>query len=95
MKPIRAADDIVPLNDFTARASELFRQLREGRRPLIITLNGKPAGVLITPEEFDRMRGRDRFVEAVTAGLGDSAAGRVIDDEELGAALDAEFGSLE
>jgi prevent-host-death family protein len=83
------------LNDFKARASELFRQLREGQRPLIITLNGKPAGVLITPEEFDRMRERDRFAEAVSAGLADSAAGRVIDDEELGAELDAEFGSLE
>ena len=95
MKPVDAAEDIVSLNDFKARASELFRQLRQGRRPLIITLNGKPAGVLITPEEFDRMRERDRFVEAVTAGLADSAAGRVLDDEELGAALDAEFGSLE
>lgn len=95
MKPIHAAEDIVSLNDFKARASELFRQLREGQRPLIITLNGKPAGVLITPEEFDRMRERDRFAEAVSAGLADSAAGRVIDDEELGAELDAEFGSLE
>jgi prevent-host-death family protein len=95
MKPIRAAEDIVPLNDFKARASELFRQLRKGQRPLIITLNGKPAGVLITPEEFDRMRERDRFTVAVSAGLADSAAGRVIDDEDLGAELDAEFGSLE
>ena len=95
MKPIHTTEDIVPLNDFKARASELFRQLREGQRPLIITLNGKPAGVLITPEEFDRMRERDRFGEAVSAGLADSAAGRVIDDEELGAELDSEFGSLE
>jgi len=51
--------------------------------------------VLITPEEFDRMRERDRFAEAVSAGLADSATGRVIDDEELGAELDAEFGSVE
>jgi prevent-host-death family protein len=95
MKPVDAAEDIVSLNDFKARASELFRQLREGQRPLIITLNGKPAAVLITPEEFDRMRERDRFAEAVSAGLADSAAGRVIDDEELGAEIDAEFGSFE
>ena len=95
MKPVDAAEDIVSLNDFKARASELFRQLREGQRPFIITLNGKPAAVLITPEEFDRMRERDRFAEAVSAGLADSAAGRVIDDEELGAEIDAEFGSLE
>lgn len=95
MKPIRAAEDIVPLNDFKARASELFRQLRVRQRPLIITQNGKPAAVLITPEEFDRIRETDRFSEAVAAGLADSAADRLIDDEELGAVLDAEFGPLE
>ena len=95
MKPFNTAEDIVPLNDFKARASQLFRQLREGQRPLIITQNGKPAAVLISPEEFDRIRERDRFTEAVSAGLADSAADRLVDDDELGAELDAEFGPLE
>ena len=95
MKPFSTAEDIVPLNDFKARASQLFRKLREGQRPLIITQNGKPAAVLISPEEFDRIRERDRFVEAVSAGLADSEADRLIDDEELGAKLDEEFGPLE
>ena len=95
MKPFSTAEDIVPLNDFKARASQLFRKLREGQRPLIITQNGKPAAVLISPEEFDRIRERDRFVEAVSAGLADAAAGRLVDDKELGAELDEEFGPLE
>lgn len=94
MKPFSTAEDIVPLNDFKARASQLFRKLREGQRPLIITQNGKPAAVLISPEEFDRIRERDRFMEAVSAGLADSAD-RLVDDEELGAELDKEFGPLE
>lgn len=38
---------------------------------------------------------RDRFVEAVEAGLADAEAGRVISDEELGASLDEEFGPLD
>lgn len=95
MKPFSTAEDIVPLNDFKARASQLFRKLREGQRPLIITQNGRPAAVLISPEEFDRIRERDRLVEAVSSGLADSAADRLVDDEELGAELDAEFGPLE
>lgn len=95
MKPFSTAEDIVPLSDFKARASQLFRKLREGQRPLIITQNGKPAAVLISPEEFDRIRERDRFMEAVSAGLADSAADRLVDDEELGAELDKEFGPLE
>jgi PHD/YefM family antitoxin component YafN of YafNO toxin-antitoxin module len=59
---------------------------------LVITQNGKRAAVLITPEEFDRICERDRFVEAVTVGSADSRAGRLIDDEELDEELDAEFG---
>lgn len=95
MKPLSTAEDIVSLNDFKARASQLLRQLREGQRPLIVTLNGKPAAVLITPEEFDRIRERDLFTDSVLQGLADSESGRLLDDDELGAELDAEFGPLE
>lgn len=94
MKPIQIAEDIVPLAELKAHASRLFRQLREDQRPLVITQNGKPAAVLITPEEFDRIGERARFVEAVREGLADSDAGRLIDDEQLGQELDAEFGRL-
>ena len=94
MKPIQITQDIVPLADFKAQASRLFRQLRERQRPLVITQNGKPAGVLIAPEEFDRIQERDQFLAAVREGLADSEAGRLIDDEELDGDLDAEFGPL-
>ena len=90
MKPVQIAEDIVPLADFKARASRLFRQLRREQRPVIITQNGKPAAVLITPEELDRIQERERFIEAVREGLADSEAGRLIDDSEL----DAELGPL-
>jgi predicted transcriptional regulator len=48
----------------------------------------------MTPDEFDRIHERDRFSEAVSAGLADSAADRLVDDEELDVELDAEFGLL-
>lgn len=92
MKPIQVAEDIVPLASFKAQASQVFRQLQREQRPVVITQNGKPAAVLITPQEFDRLRERDRFLETVHEGLADSEAGRLIDDEELEAELDAEFG---
>ena len=87
MKPVQIAEDIVPLADFKARASRLFRQLRREQRPVIITQNGKPAAVLITPEEFDRIQERERFLDAVREGLADSEAGRLTDDSELDAKL--------
>lgn len=90
MKSMQVSEDILPIGKFKVQISRVLRKLREAQRPIVITQNGKPAAVLITPEEFDRLREHDRFLEAVHEGLVDSEAGRVVEDEaltgELGAA---------
>ena len=93
MKAMQVAEDILPLGEFKTQASRVIRRLREARRPIVITQNGKPAAVLVTPEEFDRLREHAQFIEAVHEGLADSDADRVVDDKELTRAIDAEFGS--
>ena len=93
MKPIQISQDIVPLARFKTQASQIFRRLHEEQRPVVVTQNGQPAAVLITPEAFDRMQEQERFTAAVHSGLADSEAGRLVDDETLEAELNAEFGS--
>lgn len=83
MKELQAAEDIVPLGQFKAKASEMLRKLRSTSRPLIITQNGKPAAVVITPEDFDTLVERERFVAAVQRGMADADAGRTLADDEL------------
>ena len=95
MKPVHISEDILPIGEFKTHASRVLRRLREDQRPIVITQNGKPAGVLITPEEFDRLREREHFVQAVQSGLADSEAGRVIDDSALARELEAEFGQTD
>ncbi len=95
MKPVHISEDILPIGEFKTHASRVLRRLREDRRPIVITQNGKPAGVLITPEEFDSLRERERFVQAVQSGLADSEAGRVIDDAALARELEGEFGQTD
>lgn len=91
MKPLRISEDILPIADFKARASEVVRRLREHRRPVVITQRGKPAAVLLAPEEFAQLVNGAGFVSAVGEGLSDVAAGRVLSDEELDAALDEQL----
>ncbi|MHB8764225.1 MAG: type II toxin-antitoxin system Phd/YefM family antitoxin [Deferrisomatales bacterium] len=93
MKPLRIADDIVPLGTFKAHASQFIRRLKTEHRPIVITQNGRPAAVLVSPEEFDRLNARERFVSAVDEGLADSRAGRLTADEDLDAELEAAFGA--
>ncbi|WNG15699.1 type II toxin-antitoxin system Phd/YefM family antitoxin [Cystobacter fuscus] len=94
MKPLHISEDILPIADFKARASEVVRRLKEHRRPVVITQSGKPAAVLLSPEEFDRLTHRARFLDAVGEGLADAEAGRTVSDEALGKLLDDEFGKL-
>lgn len=69
---------------------------QEGPRPPILDRRSTfgVAGVLTTPEEFDQVQEHRRVVAAIREGLDDVEAGRVLDDEDLDAELDAEFGSL-
>ena len=93
MRPLRISRDIIPLAQFKRQTSKIFRRLREEQRPIVVTQNGQPAAVLISPEEFDRLQEHDRFLGAVQKGLSDSEAGHLIDDEELSTDLGAKFGT--
>jgi PHD/YefM family antitoxin component YafN of YafNO toxin-antitoxin module len=62
--------------------------MQHSQRPIIITQNGRPAGVLITPAEFDLFSERNRFIQAVQGGLDDVAQGRIVADEDLDRVLD-------
>lgn len=89
---LRVAEDIVPIADFKAHASDMVRRVREQHRTMVITQNGKPAAVLVSPEEYDQLVSRGRFLAAVHEGLADAESGRLVSDEELGRELDEELG---
>ena len=94
MKPLHFSEDIVPIGELKTQTSRVLRKLKDSHRPVVITQNGRPAAVLISPEDFDRMREKDRFMAAVQQGLADAEAGRLFDSEEVDRELDLEFGPL-
>ena len=83
MKEVQVSDGIVPLGEFKAQAAKLLKRLGESGEPMVITQNGRPADVLLSPREFHLIQQRDRFLESVAAGLADAEAGRVIDTTEF------------
>lgn len=95
MKPLILSEDVLPIGEFKTQASRVLRKLQSSGRPVVITQNGRPAGVLITPQEFDQMHERERFMAAVKEGLADVEAGRLLTSEEVKRQLDEDFGPLE
>lgn len=86
----QVAEDIVPIAALKAHLSDVVRSL-DSRRPLVVTLNGKPAAVMMSPREFDALSARARVAAKVSAGLADIDAGRVRDADDVFDQLEAEL----
>ena len=95
MRPLRVSENIVPVSDFKAKAAEWLRRLVESSEPVIITQNGKAAGVLLSPAAYDELTERYRFTKSVEAGLADVEAGRVTPHEEVVAEMRRRFGGTD
>ena len=80
---LRVSQDVVPIGEFKAQASRWLGHARETGQPVLITQNGRPAAVLLSPVEYDRLQERQRFLESIAAGLEDAEAGRTMTTSEV------------
>ena len=89
MKTISITNDIIPIAEFKTSISKWFKNLQSSGHPLIITQNGKPAGVLLSPRDYDELVYRKSFVDSIGRGISDAESGRTYRTEEIRAALTA------
>jgi len=83
MKDILVASDIIPVGQFKSGLAKYLKEIKNKRNTLIITQNGKPAGVLISPSEYDDMRQTKLFIDSISRGLSDSEKGEVLSASQL------------
>ncbi len=63
MKNITVSQDIIPLGEFKSGISKYLKSVQRSGQPLVITQNGRPAGVLLAPAEYDELIKRRSIVE--------------------------------
>jgi len=83
MKNISVSNDIIPVGQFKSNLAKYLKEIRNKGNSLIITQNGKPAGVLISPSEFDELRQTKLFIDSISRGLSDSGKGEVLSSSQL------------
>lgn len=89
---IRVSEDVVPIGEFKGQAARWLRHAKDTGQPVLITQNGRPAAVLLSPAEYDRLQERQRFLESVAAGLEDAESGRTMTTSQLKRRLAARRG---
>ena len=83
MPTINVSQDIVPVGEFKTGISKWLKSIREKKHPIIITQNGRPAGVLIAPEEYDQLVYTKAFLDSIHKGIQDVNDGDIFTTDEL------------
>ena len=83
MKSINIANDIVPVAQFKVQVSKYLKNIKSTGRPMVITQNGKPAGVLLSPDDYDELVYQKSLIESINRGLSDVKNKDVYTTEEL------------
>ncbi len=83
MKNFNISNDIVPIGEFKSGISKWLKSVQNSGHPLVITQNGRPAGVLLSPSEYDELIHKSFFIDSVNRGLADAESGSVFTTEEL------------
>ena len=83
MDKINISTDIIPIGELKKRLSQYLTNVHTSGQPLVITQNGRPAGVLISPSDYDELVYNRSFIESVHRGLSDVKAGRTHSTAEI------------
>lgn len=80
---LNVSTDIIPIGELKKKLSQYLSNVRTTGHPLVITQNGKPAGVLISPVEYDELVYKKLFIESINRGLSDVESRNVYSTNEV------------
>jgi prevent-host-death family protein len=87
--------DIQSLTTFRRRSSDLMKQLRKSKRPMVLTVNGHAAAVVQDAEAYQRLldiAARADAREGIRQGLEDARKGRKRTAREVFSEFEATHG---
>lgn len=60
--------DIVPITDLMHHAGDLIHQLKQTKRPILITQNGRAAMICVGVEEYQKQLRKFELIDAILRG---------------------------
>jgi prevent-host-death family protein len=82
MQRLKIDQDIKPLSEVRIGIASYIKQVRDTKRPVIITQHGKGVAVLLDVSEYENMQERLELLTDVQTSLGQLANGQGITHED-------------
>ncbi len=91
---MKISRDIQSLSVFKRDTAKFLKQMKKTGQPIVLTVNGKAAAVVLDPDDYEYLREKDRRenVAAVKRGITDAEAGRVTDAETFFKEFEKNYG---
>jgi len=83
---MKLSRDIQSLSVFKRDTSKFLKQMKKTGQPIVLTVNGKAAAVVLDPDsyqEYLREKDYQETMASVRRGIADAKAGRVTEAEEF------------
>ena len=95
---MKLSRDIQSLSVFKRDSAKFIKQLKKTGEPMVLTVNGKAAAVVMDPDSYEKFlieKDRNETVAAIRRGLADVEAGRVTDAEVFFEEFERKYGISE
>ena len=89
MPKVKPSEDIQPLSTFRANAASFVQQVRETKRPLVLTQHGRSAAVVLDVEEYEALVEQVELLRDVRTAEYELDSGQGIDSDAAEARLRA------
>lgn len=83
MPRIKPSEDVQPLSAFRANAAGFLDQVRETKRPLVLTQHGKSAAVLLDVRQYEALIEEIEVVRDIRQAKAELVAGEGLSHEDV------------
>ena len=87
MKRLKINEDIRPMSEFRTGIASFLKQVRETKRPLVITQHGKGVAVLLDTNEYEAMQERIELLQDIQMSINQVEAGQGIEHKAAKASV--------
>lgn len=78
MARVRPTEDVRPLSEFRAKAASFVQQVQGTKRPVILTVHGRSAAVLLDVGEYETLLDQLELLRDVRTAEGQLKSGRAV-----------------
>lgn len=83
MRQINLEDDIKSLSEFRANSANFIKQIKDTKRPLILTQHGKSTAVLVDVAEYQATIEKLELLQEIQTAERQIVEGKILSDEQV------------